>query len=93
MTAPSRERQVLGLGRGVSSLIPGEPITLSADAQVSAVLAGLRTVPVQAAVLQAAAVLLSHLVDTTDDDGIREATTTTLAHLNRVLNEDGPQAS
>ncbi|MFD3514739.1 hypothetical protein [Streptomyces sp. NPDC058657] len=89
MTAPSRERPALG--RGVHSLIPGGPAAAPpVDAQVSAVLAGIRTVPVQAAVLQAAAVLLSHLADTTPDDGVRDAATATLAHLTRTLDEDTP---
>ncbi|MFF0745563.1 hypothetical protein ACFYVL_34695 [Streptomyces sp. NPDC004111] len=90
MTAPRRERPALG--RGVHSLIPGGPTAPSADAQVAAVLAGLRTVPVQAAVLQAAAVLLSHLADTTAQEGVRDAATATLAHLTAALDEGSPPA-
>ncbi|MGW0564795.1 hypothetical protein ACWDZ4_30375 [Streptomyces sp. NPDC003016] len=78
---PARDR---GLGRGVSTLIP-QGAALSPTGQAAAALAALRTVPVHAGLLQAAALLLEESARTSDDDAARATITHTVELLRAVL--------
>jgi hypothetical protein len=80
---PSRDR---ALGRGVHSLIPSTAAASPAD-QAAAALAALRTVPVPAGVLQAAAVLLEELAEGGEDERARAAAAATVAMLRQVLSQ------
>ena len=80
---PSRDR---ALGRGVHSLIPAAA-GASAAKEAAAALAALRTVPVPAGVLQAAAVLLEELAEDGENDRTREAAAATVAMLRQAMNQ------
>jgi hypothetical protein len=84
VTASSRD--VAGVGRGVHALIPSGPAgpagpRPTAGQQASAALSALRTVPVQAAVLQAAVALLADLAETAAAQADREAAAATVTLL------------
>jgi hypothetical protein len=81
VTATSRD--AAGVGRGVHALIPSGPAgqRTTAGQQASAALAALRTVPVQAAVLQAAVALLTDVAETATERGDREAAAVTVSLL------------
>ncbi|NXY94456.1 hypothetical protein HYE82_08630 [Streptomyces sp. BR123] len=84
MTAPSRDR---GLGRGVAKLIPPSPAAPAE--QAVAALAALSSVPVQVGVLQAAVVLLDATACRSDDDQLRSAAESTVAHLRKAMEPTG----
>ncbi|WP_329113215.1 hypothetical protein [Streptomyces sp. NBC_01465] len=85
MTASSRE--VPGVGRGVHALIPSGPTgpRPTAGQQASVALAALRTVPVRAAVVQAAVALLTDLAETALVQGDRDAAAATVTLLLEAL--------
>ncbi|MEV0095794.1 hypothetical protein [Streptomyces sp. NPDC050738] len=75
------------MGRGVHALIPSGPTVPrpSAGQRAEAALSALRTVPVQAAVLQAAVALLSDLAESAAAPGDREAAAATVTLLLEAL--------
>jgi hypothetical protein len=86
---------VAGVGRGVHALIPSGPAgpRPTAGQQASAALSALRTVPVQAAVLQAAVALLADLAETAAEQGDREAAAATVTLLLDALGTVPDQAA
>ncbi|MGW7415263.1 hypothetical protein [Streptomyces sp. NPDC054863] len=85
---PYRDRDRPALGRGVSTLIPsgpGGPAPDSAPDRARAALAGVRTVPVHAGVLEAAIVLLDERARTSDDETERAVAGATVAMLRAAL--------
>ncbi|MEU7638804.1 MULTISPECIES: hypothetical protein [unclassified Streptomyces] len=87
-TVPSLPPRDRALGRGVSTLIPhtGSSATPATE-QAAAALAALETVPVQAGLLQAAAVLLEERARVSEDDAERAAAGATAALLRRTLDD------
>ncbi|MGG2464080.1 hypothetical protein ACO0M4_30600 [Streptomyces sp. RGM 3693] len=85
-TVPSLPPRDRALGRGVSTLIPQSGSDVApATEQAAAALAALETVPVQAGLLQAAAVLLEERARISEDQAERAAAGTTAALLRRAL--------
>ncbi|MFI5634219.1 hypothetical protein ACIA8E_33595 [Streptomyces sp. NPDC051664] len=82
---PPRDR---ALGRGITTLIP-QAATATPAEQAAAVLAGMQSVPVRIAVLQAAVVLLEERVRTTENDAERRAAATTVAMLRGAIGQGG----
>ncbi|MER8237388.1 hypothetical protein [Streptomyces sp. NPDC094049] len=78
---PPRDR---ALGRGVSTLIPQSAPQAPADLAAAA-LAAIRTVPVQADVLQAAIVLLQEMERTAEDEHTRSTAAATVQLLGAAV--------
>ncbi|MFI6643003.1 hypothetical protein [Streptomyces sp. NPDC050504] len=74
-----------GIGRGVHALIPSAPANPSAGERATAALAPLRTVPVRAAAVEAAVLLLTELGTTAQAESVRDACAETVAHLRAAL--------
>ncbi|MEU6965043.1 hypothetical protein [Streptomyces chrestomyceticus] len=91
-TAPAQPSRT-PLGRGVSSLIPQSagPATDTPAGQAAAALAALRTVPVQAGVLQAAVALLDDPARTAADPEALAAAAATVKLLRAALQHTAPE--